>query len=73
MKLRQYRLISIPDRREKLCWLDATLRIGQTLTLKQLVGVQQIPVDREKRWYVADAYEQVVEASDIKRGWNNNI
>lgn len=73
--LRQYRLIHPPTRTEQICWLDAGIARGQVVTLKSVEGVaaRGMALDRERRWYVADAYEFTARPDDIKRDWHNNI
>jgi hypothetical protein len=60
--LRQYHLFEEDTGAVLVCWLEASLQIGQTVTLKELP---------KRRWAVTVAYEQTQTLTDLgfRRTW----
>ena len=63
-KLAQVRLRS--GTAERTCWTEARVRIGDQLTLRN-------SEDPQRRWNVTFIGPERKTATDINRGWNNNI
>lgn len=50
----------------RTAWIDAEVTVGQSVTLKN-------SEDPERWWEVMSTGQSTKTASDINRGWNNNI
>lgn len=64
--LKQYELLDEESRSVLVVWLEQDPRVK----LRKLITLKEVP---DRKWRVMKIFDQTVERSDIKRGWNNNI